>query len=433
MNLIDAYIEYRSETEPPVIYHRWSMITAIGALLGRRYYIPFGDGNIYPNLYCMLVGGVGTRKSTAIKGSTRLIKSVGYNYFSARKTSKERFLVDLEGLTDDETGQTILIGDNDSITNDNLFGNPGDNSGIIQDVKEVLIAADEFNEFSIGDKLDFYSLLGDLWDWDDPLDPYTYKIKGSKRGGVSIWQPTVSILGGNTPENFARAFPPEIIDQGFMSRLLIIHGQPSGRKYHMPPVPDREQTEALVAGLKQLYTNDYGRTAVQSGSITDKLLAKIYKTWVPIQDHRYRNYGTRRYTQLLKLCLIHSAAMMKNEIDEEVVIYSNTILGAAEINMPRALGEFGKNKDSDVVNSVLTMIRDRTKPIKETELWMQFKRDCQSRAQLTQIIFNLHQADVIQHIANMGWIGKEVIKIKVQDVDWSLITQEERDMIGVEI
>lgn len=430
MNLIDAYIEYRSETEPPVIYHRWSMMTSIGALLGRRYYIPFGDGHIYPNIYCMLVGGVGTRKSTAIKGASRLLKSVGYNWFSARKTSKERFLVDLEGLTDDETGNTIIIGDHDVITESNLFGN---DRGIVQDVKEVLIAADEFNEFSIGDKLDFYSLLGDLWDWDDPNDPYTYKIKGSKRGGVSIWQPTVSILGGNTPENFARAFPPEIIDQGFMSRLLIVHGQPSGRKYHMPPVPNQEQTEALVAGLKQLYTNDYGRVHMAVGTSVDKLLSKIYRTWIPIADHRYRNYGTRRYTQLLKLCLIHSAAMMKSDIDEEVVIYSNTILAAAEINMPRALGEFGKNKDSDVVNGVLTMIRDRTKPIKESELWIAFKRDLTSRAQLSQIIANLAQADVIQYISPQGWLSKEVIKVEIQDVDWRLITQEERDMIGVSI
>lgn len=427
MNLISAYLEYRSETEPPVIYHRWSMISGIGALLGRRYFIPFGDGHIYPNLYCMLVGGVGTRKSTAIKGFTRLLKSVGYSNFSARKTSKERFLVDLEGLTEDETGQTTILGDMDTITDNNLFG--GTSSLNLHDVKEVLIAADEFNEFSIGDKLDFYSLLGDLWDWDDPVDPYTYKIKGSKRGGVSIWQPTVSIMGGNTPENFARAFPPEIIDQGFMSRLLIIHGQPSGRKYHMPPVPDREQTEALVAGLKQLYTNDYGRTEVQPGSATDKLLAKIYRTWVPISDHRYRNYGTRRYTQLLKLCLIHSAAMMKDSIDEEVVIYSNTVLSAAEVNMPRALGEFGKNKDSDVVNGILTVLSETNKPIKEADLFKMFIRDVTSRAQLAQIVQNLAQTERIQNITNQGWLGKEYKKTKVEDVDWSMLTQEERDML----
>lgn len=427
MNLITAYLEYRAETEPPTIYHRWSMISGIGALLGRRYYLPFGDGNIYPNLYCMLVGGVGTRKSTAIKGAMRLLKNVGYHNFSARKTSKERFLVDLEGLTDGETGETSFLGDGDRVTDDNLFG--GSSTLNLADIKEVLIAADEFNEFSIGDKLDFYSLLGDLWDWDDPVDPYTYKIKGSKRGGVSIWQPTVSILGGNTPENFARAFPPEIIGQGFMSRLLVIHGETSGRKYHMPPVPDSDATEALVAGLKQLYTNDYGRTSVPSGSSTDKLLSQIYSEWAPITDHRFRNYGTRRYTQLLKLCLIHSAAMLRDTIDEEVVIYSNTVLAAAEVNMPRALGEFGKNKDSDVINNILTTIRESNRGVKDKDLWQQFKRDITSHGQLAQILSNLNQADAIQFIPGKGWLGKEIRKVEVKFVDWSLLTQEERDMI----
>ena len=122
MNLIDAYIEYRAETEPPAIYHRWSMIASVAALLGRRFYIPFGSSHIYPNLYIMLIGGVGTRKSSAIKEATKLIGQAGYKTFSARKTSKEKFLMDLEGILDEEGKDgSLLIRPEDDITNINLF------------------------------------------------------------------------------------------------------------------------------------------------------------------------------------------------------------------------------------------------------------------------------------------------------------------------
>lgn len=422
MNIIDAYIEYRAETEPPVIYHRWSMISSIAALLGRKFYIPFGSGHIYPNLYIMLIGGVGTRKSSAIKEATKLIGQAGYTTFSARKTSKEKFLMDLEGIPDEEDA------DIDKITDQNLFGGPQDLSSAIP--KETFVAADEFNEFTIGDKLDFYSMLGDLWDWDRTDITYTSRIKGSKTGGVSIYQPTVNILGGNTPENFARAFPPEVLGQGFMSRLLIILGEPSGRKYHMPPVPDQSYTDALVMGLRNINTSEFGE-AIRPDVLwkTGGLVDTIYREWVPLQDERYRGYTQRRYTQFLKLCLVHAAALGRMELDEEVIILTNTVMSAAERNMVKALGEFGKNKDSDVSNSVLTMIREANRPIDAKEIWKEVRRHLGNISHLAQILNNLKTVDVIHFIPGRGWLPLVKRKEDEKFVDWSMISAEEREML----
>ena len=101
-DLFELYFEYVRDTEPPLIYHRWSLIAAVGAFLGRRYYMPFGDGRIFPNQYVMLIGNPGTRKSTAIKTSKKLLSSAGYDMFAAEKTTKEKFLQDLAGMDENE-------------------------------------------------------------------------------------------------------------------------------------------------------------------------------------------------------------------------------------------------------------------------------------------------------------------------------------------
>jgi len=424
MNLIDAYLEYKLETEPPLVYHRWSIMSGIAALLGRKFYLPFGSGNLYPNLYVMLIGGVGTRKSSAIKDASRTIGLSGYKSFSARKTSKEKFLMDLEGISDDSN----FLEPEQDITQLNLFGGPEDLSTAVP--KETFITADEFNLFTTGDKLDFYEMLGDLWDWDRPDMPYTSRIKNSKTGGVSIFQPTVNILGGNTPENFSRAFPPEVLGQGFMSRLLIILGEPSGRKYHMPRRPSAEDTDLIVSGLRHILNSDYGEAGMPEKVWKDGgLVDQVYREWNYIDDVRFRGYAQRRYTQLLKMSLTVAASLGKKDIDEEVIILTNTILSAAERNMVKALGEFGKNKDSDVVNNVLTIIREATSPVSPGQIWKAVNRDLSSANQVTQILHNLKVAEVIQFIPGKGWLPLVIKKDTERFVDWSLLTQEERNML----
>ena len=39
-SLFDLYFRYAESTEPPIVYHRWSLISSVGALLGRQFWFP---------------------------------------------------------------------------------------------------------------------------------------------------------------------------------------------------------------------------------------------------------------------------------------------------------------------------------------------------------------------------------------------------------
>jgi len=423
----DAYLEYTLETEPPAIYHRWSAITSISALLGRSLYIRHGHFRIFPNLYTMLLGDTGSRKSSAIKMVKQLLEASGYESFAAEKTSKEKFLLDLEGLQVD--GEEALSGsaarkaaNYDSLTERNLWG---EENYEFAPPREVFICADEFNDFSGSGNMEFYTTLGNFWDWDNPKIPYRSRVKNSR--SISIFQPTVSILSGNTPENFARAFPPEIMGQGFLSRLLLIHGKRREKSIAFPENPPQDETDKMVEHFRRVLGR--GREGLfEIDGEAKELLTLIYDKWTDLPDIRFKSYSNRRFTQLLKLCLITSIAMWKDEVDLEAVLYSNTILTAAENVMPAGLGEFGKARNSDVTHKVMQFLQGARKPINYKEIWNVVRNDLDKPAALQDLLQGLAAAEKVQHVpgGTGGWLPRVALVSDPEFVDFTLLSEEER-------
>jgi hypothetical protein len=425
-DFIEEYLSYLQETESPYNYHRWCGISVVGALLGRNFYLEHGHSRIFPNIYCMLLGEPAARKSTAIKIAKRLVSASGYDNLGADKTTKEKFLLDLEGLHEDPeeiaksgaSPQQIY----DAVTERNLFGP----DSFISEPREVFIMADEWNEFTTPGNGEFYTTLGNLWDWDDEQRPFTQRVKNTK--SVSIFQPTVSILGGNTPEKFAEAFPPAIIGGGFLSRMILVHGERSERKYPFPPKPDPAATELIVQRMRDIRAKQRGVAALDADAV--KVLSEIYlEGGFDIDDVRFRAYNNRRFTQLIKLCLIHAAARDTNIIGREIVIAANTALAAAERYMPKAIGEFGKAKNSDVANKIMELLDSALKPMSAKDIWRHVHSDLEKLTQLGEVMQSLQTADKVMHVKDQGWLSKPGIRMKPKYVDWSLLTSEEQAVL----
>lgn len=419
-DFIDLYLRYTRETEPPVVYHRWCALTTIGALLARNFYFQHGHFRVYPNLFCLLIGEPGARKSTSIKLIKKLLIESGYTTFAAEKTSKEAFLLDLQGRNEEEEAGNSGTA-YDKQTMQDLWGDSESN----REPREVYIAADEFNEFIGINNSEFCTTLGNLWDWDSEHKPFDSRLKNSR--SIAIWQPTISILGGTTPEKYAEAFPTGIIGGGFLSRLIHIHGEKSERKYTFPPEPIPEDTKDIVEFLKRIRTTVVGKAVATPEALS--IFDKIYHGWQEIDDPRFKTYSTRRFTQLLKLCLSVAASKLVNTIDETTVVTANTYLSAAESNMPRALGEFGKSKNSDVANKVMEALASATKALSVKEIWEKVYKDLEKITMLADILANLNQAGKIQHVQGRGWLPLKSIAKQQQFVDLSLITEEERNSL----
>lgn len=413
-DFFSLYLEYTAKTECPTFFHRWTAITSLAAYLGRDVWFNHGHFTLYPNLYSMLIGSPGTKKSSAIKIGAKLLKQAGYTTFAARKTRQEKFLLDLAEQHDDTSGM------GEDILDANIFGDTDYES---RPPSECFVAADEFNNFIGVGNIEFMSILGELWDYEGVYD---YKLKNSK--SVHIPNPTISILGGNTPTGFSQAFPTEAIGQGFFSRLLLVYGEPSGVKYTFPPSPNLQLQAQLIEYLHRIKAELHGEITASPKAL--KLLDKIYREWEGIDDVRFEHYTNRRLTHLLKLCLVVVASRIHNKIEVRDVIYANTFLTFTESLMPKALGEFGKAKNSEVAHKIMQLLDAADTPLTIQFMWKHVHTDLERRDQMIEILGNLTVAEKIQ-VTGSGYLPirrKRAAGVEGA-VDWNLLTDTERDLL----
>lgn len=407
-NFIEDYLDYFGITEVPTIFDRWACISGLGAVLERNCYVSHGHNKIYPNQYIMLVGDSGARKDTAINRIKKMIKKIGYKTIAADKTSKEKLLLDMEEGLD-------KIGSEDHLLN--VHVRPGGKKTnnptlhalfpemeLTTDPTQCFIIAGELNAFLGHGNVEFIDLLTQLWDYDDI---YESRIKTGK--SVRVPYPTINLLGGNTTVGISQSFPTESIGTGLFSRLLMVYSPPSGRRITFPIGHDDIGYASLCSKLNKIKLEIRGEISLDKSAINT--LDEIYQGYEYLEDVRFKSYSTRRFTHLLKLCQICAAASYKTIISQDTVVYANTIMHYTESLMPKALGEFGKARNSDVSAKVLEIIEKADKPLEIfTEIWPHVQRDLDNRKQLLEIIAGLQVA------GKLGMVGgKAIPKRKIVD------------------
>lgn len=403
MSFFTDYLEYVGETEAPTIFHRWTALSILGTLLGRQVHIPFGHGEIYPNQYIMLMGSPGTRKGTAMKIGRRLLREMGYTRFCPDRLSKEQFLREMKPY--------------DAIDADTDIENL-----VMDSPYEIYAFAEEFTDLVGQGGMEFMTMLTKLW---DNHDEYTHpKIHGVS---VVVNKPTVNLFGGNTVQGLALAIPPEALGNGFLSRMLFIYSEAKQNKITFPSPPNKKLEKNLVDRLIKMREL---RGSISYHKDSREVLDKIYKKDIGVEDIRFKHYSTRRFTHLLKLCTIIATSDLRMEITKEDAITANTFLHYAEVRMPRALGEYGKSKYSDVSNLIMEELNKSDKPMDQRELWKVVAKDLAKLSELGEVMRNLINANKIQVVTvgtKQGYLPKhDITKQWDSDlIDDNCMTDEE--------
>jgi len=401
----DLYFEYVGITEVPIFYNRWCPIAVIGALLERQCWFVHGHWLIYPNMYIMLIGDPAARKTTAIQLAQKALAWTGYDRFSADKSSKERFLFDLLNIDFDETDIEEI------------------EELIIDEPAQRFIVSDEFTDFVGKHNLEFLTMLSKLW---DNKDKYEHpKLHGKS---IVVDKPTVNILSASQPEMLYSAFPPEAIGQGIMSRFILVYGEPTGIKITYPKTPTEQSKMGIrkrLEAIKQKVTGQMHLTPLAETAIDT-----IYKDTIGILDYRFKHYNNRRLTHLLKLSMILAAMDLRIKIDVQDVVRANTLLHVTEQRMPRALGEFGASRNSEIANKAIQILQDYRQPVSIKVLFNELSNDLESYDQLIQIMTHLKQAEKVKTIKigdKTGWVPIHKIEQKWKDglIDKEFLTAEE--------
>lgn len=377
MDFFDEYFKYVGDSESPNCYHRWCALSTLSTIIGREIFLPFGHGKVYPNQYILLLGCPGARKNTALNISRSILTKAGYKRFAKDRTSPERFFVDMIPKIDEDADLEILVMDAPS---------------------EICIMNGEFLDFIGRGNMDFLTALTNLW---DNKNEYEHpKLHGKS---VFIQKPTINILGGATVKGLGLAIPPEALGTGILSRLILVHSEPTNKKITWPvPIPD-SASDNIVEVVMKIRTDLKG--TIERTKEVEKLGMEIYTTFPGIEDGRFADYCSRRYDHLLKLSLLICISRGATLMNMEDMLKANTILHMAEKKMPKALGEFGKSKYSDVANTIMDALGRTHKPLSHSELWKMVAKDLSDIKDLGMIMKNLLTSDKAQVITAAGKQG----------------------------
>lgn len=420
--IFSEYFDYVGMSECPTVFHRWAILSAIGALLERRIWLPFGHSKIYPNMYIVLMGSPGTRKGSAIKPAKILLEESGFKFFAPSTTSKETLWSIISRVNE---GRYDDFWDQQDFDPTNL--------AFVPEASPMYVMRDEFTAF-LGDRpKSMIETLTDLWD-----NPAVFSHPKLRSEDVTIHNPTINILTGTTPSALTNALDTLALSGGFTSRVLFIYSQPKDLRIAWPTPPDEGHKAILLKRLERI-KDLYGE--IQLTDEVRDLIAEIYYCTPRIPDARFIYYAQRRQIHLLKLIMVIAAASVTMQPTTRHVIEANTILHASEINMPQALGEFGLARSSTVANAIMEHLKHSEQALSLRELYSEVSRDLNSFRELNEVLNDLITAGKVNkvilpdgkqvYLANLEW---DEMRWPEHLINYDVLTREEApDIVGGEL
>jgi len=313
-NWLEGYLNYAQElAESPKIFHLWTGISVLASVLGRRVWLPWGDGALFPNLYVVLVAGSALcRKSSAIRIGQRLLQRLEEKFqgkhppfmLYLKRLTKEAFIQRLHEV-EAELGSAPVT--------------------VHADELGACLNRDAYRSGFFEDLIKFYD-----------GDPFGTDTKTA--GTYVVERPCVNLLGGTTPDWFTDVAPSTAMTGGFLPRILFVYQDRNSRRIPHPVMTTqlKKLQDHLVAELLELCKL---RGKMAWSEEADEQYVSEYMNYNPIGPDYMQPWFGRKYTTGLKLSIIMAAML-----DRSLVIgpghfgMAMDLLDNLEVPMTRMLG-----------------------------------------------------------------------------------------------
>jgi hypothetical protein len=349
---IEEFVRFTSDLESPENYRRWTAIGILAAALEQAVWIEAGHGVIYPNQYIWLIGPPATGKSNPIKEARKFLMEL---------PEREKFIAPTS-LTAASLSDAVAEARR-TLTFDQY---PAD------EYNSLTLLPDELGAFMTEYDKAIVGLLTTMYDCDVAYgeDRRTTKMK------LRIPRPQINMIAGCTPSYLMEYVPKNAWDQGFTSRIMLVHGMAR---------PDRHTRDPFVRTVSQdptdlhsdlLHIDElYGQMKVEP-AFKEKLQAWRKAGCLPVQTHpRLKHYNGRRWAHVMKLAMIscvdrgNSLTIAAEDFDR-----ATKWLFDAELNMPIIFDQGSYHADSAAQDELIHFIDNYAGPIPEYALVRQARK-----------------------------------------------------------
>lgn len=339
---VEAFVVNTENLPSPEMFRKWVAIATVGCALERRCWMVSDYGELYPNLYILLVGPPAAGKTVAIDAARVLINKVEHIHMAPTNVTHASLLDDLA-----KTSGAFMKGDT-SVTYHSMqvFS------------REFGVLLPEYDTKVLNHLINFYDCDNDFQE----------SRRGREVKILAIPNSQLNILAATTPSYLGDFFPQAAWDQGFASRLLLIYCEKRELRpiwKDLDEITDAEMERLKVAAALQ---DQLAADLVHIGALTGRFrwakpAAQAFQAWwfagcPPQPDHpKLQFYAGRRHTMCMKLCMIASAAR-NDEMVIELQDYQTALgwLLEAEMFIPDIFKSMSGGPDANAIDNTWAYI-----------------------------------------------------------------------------
>ncbi|GEM_PF-3235205 len=341
MQLIDKYLNYVEPIKGSVMYHRWSFITIVAALLERRVWLDRGRlGVIFPNMYTILVGPPAAGKSTAAQLTVDL-----FNKIEIPGKPKPR-------LGPTKITQAALY--KELKDSEKLYPVPGvgdlRSSPLFVYASELAINMVDFGGGTLTNELiDFYDSKG--------LYVEIQKRIVTDNKTLILANPSLTLLGGTTESFLQSAAQDKLITSGLSSRILFVVEPNRVLKQRSLVNQDLGSYQELIEALRSVY-------ALLGPIVFDREAEMRYIELAEKADNDcfdaigefYQNYYGRKPDHITKVAITLAAMRGSKIISISDIEQALQWIEEVEPYMISAFGTRNIEKDDDLHSQLAELI-----------------------------------------------------------------------------
>jgi len=379
MSYISSYLKMVENTEPPLPFHQWSCLSSLSVLAGRRFWFNLGPIVYYPNLYVVLVGNPGVKKSSAMNRSKDIARHVGCCPIAATQSTKEA--ITLEMSSEKFAGRRVFYHNQEQI-----------------EYNQFAIFATELTQFIGVNPLGMLDFLTTVY------DEKVYEVKTKNKGNDYIKGPYITLLACMTPEIVKGYLKMNILTGGFARRTVFVHCSNG----EIIPIPDFTKEQKLA--MQQCI--DFGK-ALQDRSGEFKFSPEGQKWYVNWYNKLHRNmsdiakpstegYYRSKHELLFKTSMLIALSESDDLIlhPEHFEIAEKRFFAPVEKTLERVFEGSGINANAGAVAQVCHMLEGLGKPMNYKHLLGMFMGQSTSLSELK---------DMIDQMCSVGRLKKKDI------------------------
>ncbi len=258
---VEPFGTYRSImtdcTESPDEFHFFSLMTVIGALIGRKAFVKFGRPT-YPNIFLCLIGATGsTKKSTTMNHAITVKNMIDKDLQTTDGSGSAEGIMEQLAFCDADPSEHEAIkgamgwklkqksDDGVDLDADWLYEKPQ---------RRLLIHQDEFTGLlskAKGRSGSGTNMIPNLLTVHDSPTEIRLPVRTKP---LLIPHPVVSMLSGSTAEFLTKWFDDQEWYSGFGNRMTFVRGDAQG-SIPFPPSPDEEKLDKMAGRIKRAIQN----------------------------------------------------------------------------------------------------------------------------------------------------------------------------------